>query len=183
MAGERLRPQGDHRQVGSSDDEAVAEVLGGEVTTPAARLVGASNSTRKWYARVDLLKALYGEETKTWDRRRAKREFAQWSNNLFHSDAIRLYEAARRSNRVDQKLRPCPGCIGCCLWVIREKKPGQFVGRWVPRDEPRGIDPEYDQAIWQILDLMNAGLPMDRRIDLQPVCDDSGTLPAGKPRG
>mgnify|MGYP003441571528 CR=1 FL=1 len=169
--------------MGRADHEAVAEILGGEVTTPAARLVGASNSTRKWYARVDLLKALYGEETKTWDRRRAKRELVDWSNNLFHSEAIRLYEAARRSNRVGQKMRPCPGCIGCCLWVLREKKPGQFVGRWVPRDEPRGLDPEYDQAIWQILDLMNAGLPMDRRIDLQPVCDDSGTLPAGKPRG
>lgn len=95
--------------------------------------------------------------------------------------AIRSY--LLMSNHLRKKLRPCPGCIGCCLWVIREKKPGQFVGRWVPRDEPRGTDPEYDQAIWQILDLMNAERPMDRRIDLQPVCDDSGTLQAGRPLG
>lgn len=151
------------------------------MTSRATNFVGMSNSCRKWYARVDLLKGLYGEETKTWDRRRARRELVEWSNNLFHSEAIRLYQAARVSNHVGRKkIRPCPGCIGCCIWVIREKKPGQFVGRWIPRDEPRGTDPEYDQAIWQILDLMNAGLPMDRRIDLKSVCDDSGTLPAGR---
>jgi len=142
--------------------------------------VGVSNSARKWLSRVDLVKALYGEETKTWDRRKAKRELVAWSNNLFHSEAIRLYQAARVGNRAGEKIRPCPGCIGCCTWVIREKKPGQFIGRWVPRDVPRGEDPDFDEKYLQLLDLLNTTKRAYERIDLKAICDGSGTMPAKK---
>jgi len=76
-------------------------------------LPGMSNSCRKWIARVDLLKAIYGEETKTWDRRRAKRELIDWSAKLAHPIGRDLYRAARNLNRVAERLRPCPGCKAC----------------------------------------------------------------------
>lgn len=84
--------------------------------------------------------------------------------------AIRSY--LLMSDHLRKKLRPCPGCIGCCTWVIREKKRGHFVGRWVARDVPRGEDPEFDEAILQL----------HERVDLKALCDGSGTLPAGKPK-
>jgi hypothetical protein len=77
-------------------------------------LVGMSNACRKWCARVDLLRSLYGEEARvTWDRKQAKRELIAWSRRLQSEHAKRIYQAARENHRVGVRLRLCPGCLGC----------------------------------------------------------------------
>ncbi len=82
--------------------------------------------------------------------------------------------------RIGERLKPCPGCTGCSIWMIREKKPQQFVGRWVPKTQEDRDDPAFLEQILQLLDLVNACSPQDQRTSLSPICDGSGTLPAGK---
>ena len=84
------------------------------------------------------------------------------------------------SDHLGKRLKPCPGCTGCSIWTLREKKPQQFIGRWVPKTQEDRDDPAFLEQILQLLDLVNACSPQDQRTSLDSICDGSGTLPAGK---
>lgn len=144
----------------------------------ARMLVGMTMGARK--------RMLLREAWKELDKRpyvagvpgRASPEEAAMLYRKWAARAVRSY--LMMSDHLRLNLRPCPGCIGCCTWVIREKKPGQFIGRWVPRDVPRGEDPDFDDKYLQLLDLLNTTKRAHERVDLKAICDNSGTLPAKK---
>ena len=74
-------------------------------------LVGMSQQTRRWYARVDLV-LRHSTETAT-NRSEGRALLLRWTELLANPEAREDYRQSLAEYRLGQRLRPCAGCLRC----------------------------------------------------------------------
>lgn len=95
--------------------------MGGEPKAPNPRsLVGMSQSQRKRKARElaffrvkQSIQRAYAAQAETLQaRERGEDVVSPWDRH--YQDHPFVYRQARQEYRIGERLRPCPGCLGCC---------------------------------------------------------------------
>lgn len=81
-------------------------------------LVGMSNRTRRWYARVELV--LRHSTEKATNRSEGLALLLRWTELLSKPGAQEDYRRFLADRRIGERLRPCPGCTACLVCIACE---------------------------------------------------------------